>query len=339
MRLLATIAFIVMSVAAVANEAMPSIKHLVDIGGGRHLNIVCVGNGSPTVVFLQGSGASIIDWRKVRSPVAAFTRECFYDRANLGYSDPSDNQTTAENVVEDLHALMQTAKIKQPVVLVGHSLGGLYATLFADKYLSDVAGLVLVDPVFAGQFDVAINRQDSAALLAEDEQWAESMRSCQKLAQAGKLKGENRHICNMPARDDLRGYDLSPQEIEYVDTQLSQPPYYTNQLSEYENMAAKGGRAVAAESLDGAQEREHERSFGSIPLIVLTAGEMFNNPKVSEATNAAVRENWKSGHDKLAKRSTRGESIVVANSHHTIQLDQPDGVVEAIRKVVMQARQ
>src|ERR1700742_204571 len=142
-----------------------ALKHLVDIGGGRHLNMVCMGTGSPTVVFLQGSGSDITDWRKVREPVAVLTRECFYDRANLGYSDPSDKPTTAENVTDDLHALLRAAGIKTPVVLVGHSLGGLYATYYADKFLPDVAGLVLVDPSFAGQFDLALNPRDNAIMV------------------------------------------------------------------------------------------------------------------------------------------------------------------------------
>jgi pimeloyl-ACP methyl ester carboxylesterase len=59
---------------------------------------------------------------------------------------------------------------------------------------------------------------------------------------------------------------------------------------------------------------------------------------VSETARKTIGDVWKLGHDKLAKRSTRGESIVVANAYHFIQLDHPDAVAAAIRKVVTEAR-
>jgi pimeloyl-ACP methyl ester carboxylesterase len=52
---------------------------------------------------------------------------------------------TAEDVVADLHALLATTPELGPYVLVGHSIGGLFAQLYASKYPDQVAGLVLVD--------------------------------------------------------------------------------------------------------------------------------------------------------------------------------------------------
>ena len=52
---------------------------------------------------------------------------------------------TAESVVADLHALLETAAVPGPYVLVGHSLGGLFVRLYAATYPDEVAGLVLVD--------------------------------------------------------------------------------------------------------------------------------------------------------------------------------------------------
>ena len=53
-------------------------------------------------------------------------------------------------VTADPHTLLHRAGIKGPVVLVGHAVGGLYATVYADRYWRDVAGLVLIDPPLAG---------------------------------------------------------------------------------------------------------------------------------------------------------------------------------------------
>ena len=61
---------------------------MVDVAGQR-LHVVCAGNGRPTVLFESGIAASSLSWTRIVRDVAAFTRACAYDRAGLGWSDPS----------------------------------------------------------------------------------------------------------------------------------------------------------------------------------------------------------------------------------------------------------
>jgi pimeloyl-ACP methyl ester carboxylesterase len=119
---------------------------LFDIGG-RRLYLNCQGMDGPTVVFESGVGNDGSGWFAVESAVAGFTRVCSYDRANTvgGASDPAPTPRTGEDVVADLHALLAVAGVPGPYVLVGHSLGGLFARQYAGSHLDDVAGLVLVD--------------------------------------------------------------------------------------------------------------------------------------------------------------------------------------------------
>jgi pimeloyl-ACP methyl ester carboxylesterase len=306
-----------------------SFKHLIDIGSGRHLNMICVGKGSPTVVFLQGHTGNITDWRMVRGPVSAFTRSCFYDRAGMGFSDPSTKSMTAENVADDLHALLRAAKIEGPVVLVGHSLGGLFATFYADKFPSTLAGLVLVDPSFSGQFDYMVGPNDRKIITQDNDHWDSLLMTCEKLAQADQLSKDDNHDCfHAPT-------NLTPEETDYVTSQFYRPSYYASLRSEYENFDVVKGAAPP----DGEQERRLAHPFGNMPLEVLTAELTFSGATVSGTGRKTIEAVWRSGHDKLAQRSKRGESIMIANSHHFIQLDQPDAVVSAIRKVVLEARQ
>src|SRR5687767_9865804 len=117
----------------------------VDIGG-RSLFISCTGTGTPTVVLEAGSGNTADTWVSVQPEVARFTRVCSYDRAGLGQSDPAPTGVrTVQDSVDDLHALLGAAAISGPVVLVGHSLGGLIVRLYASQYPDEVAGAVLVD--------------------------------------------------------------------------------------------------------------------------------------------------------------------------------------------------
>jgi pimeloyl-ACP methyl ester carboxylesterase len=126
---------------------------LIDIGG-RRLYLSCSGSGSPTVVLESGHGDPAAPWFAVEQAAAEFTRVCSYDRANAlaSASDPAPTPRTGEDVVADLHALLMAADVPGPYVLVGHSLGGLYARLYASGFPDDVAGLVLVDSTHEDQF-------------------------------------------------------------------------------------------------------------------------------------------------------------------------------------------
>lgn len=301
------------------------LKHRYNIGDGRHLNMVCTGKGSPTVVFMQGFNGGITDWRDVREPVSALTRTCLYDRAGFGYSDASDKPMTSDNIADDLHKLLGAAKIKDRIVLVGHSMGGLYATYYADKFFYDVAGLVLVDPSFDGQFNYARSAADEKALQLDADQFYSSMKRCVSLAQNGELSVGNPHNCfQLPPG--------TPNEIEYLMYLFRRPSYYAAMRSQFENYTP-----VQGSSLAGDQEHNLRRSFGNMPLVVLTAG--LQPWTLTEDGKKAMWAVWKAGHDKLADRSTRGESILLPKAHHFIQFDRPDAVIGAIRKVVMEARQ
>jgi pimeloyl-ACP methyl ester carboxylesterase len=114
--------------------------------GGRRLFLRCTGHGSPTVVF---EGGLTTDWYALQNQVSSFTRVCSYDHPNGPWSrsDPAPTPRTARDFVADLHALLRTAHVPGPYVLVGHSNGGLFTQLYASTHPRQVAGLVLIDAV------------------------------------------------------------------------------------------------------------------------------------------------------------------------------------------------
>ena len=126
-------------------------EKLVDIGG-RRLYINCMGEGSPTVILEHGMATESGSWVTVQRAVAQFTRVCAFDRAGRGTSDPAPKPRTSEDMVSDLHTLLANAHLPGPYVLVGNSLGGFNARIFAHKYPQEVAGLVLVDSMHQDQF-------------------------------------------------------------------------------------------------------------------------------------------------------------------------------------------
>jgi pimeloyl-ACP methyl ester carboxylesterase len=140
-------------------QGSPSLDKLVDVGGGRRLHISCSGTNvdrGPTVILEAGFGNASAVWNRVQPEVAKFARVCSYDRAGLGASDPVAAQRTVVSAAEDLHALLAAAKIAGPYVLVGHSLGGILARLYASYYPAEVAGMVLVDSAHEDEPDRAV---------------------------------------------------------------------------------------------------------------------------------------------------------------------------------------
>src|SRR5688572_22949246 len=127
-----------------ASQTPDKIVGNVDIGG-RNLYIICVGAGSPTIIFESGLGADYSLWQKIMLEMSKSTRLCAYDRAGVGRSDPAPMPRTSRDMMMDLHTLLTEANVPGPYVLVGHSLGGFIIRLYADEHPEEIIGMVLVD--------------------------------------------------------------------------------------------------------------------------------------------------------------------------------------------------
>jgi pimeloyl-ACP methyl ester carboxylesterase len=104
------------------------------------------------VVLETGLGAPSEYWEPVQQEIAGLTRVCRFDRAGQGKSDPAPTPRTCADMVADLQALLRNAGIPAPYVLVGNSLGGMNARLYAYQHPEEVVGLVLVDGSHQDQF-------------------------------------------------------------------------------------------------------------------------------------------------------------------------------------------
>jgi pimeloyl-ACP methyl ester carboxylesterase len=127
------------------SEPQPPGK-LVDVTGHR-VHIYCTGQGSPTVIV--ASGGFSFDWGLVQPEVAELTRICTYDPAGTAWSDPLPAQNAyCMGRVRELRELLNEASIAPPYILVGFSIGGLVARLYAARNPDEVAGIVIVDHAF-----------------------------------------------------------------------------------------------------------------------------------------------------------------------------------------------
>jgi pimeloyl-ACP methyl ester carboxylesterase len=135
--------------SAADRRAYPPPGELVDVGGHR-LHIVCMGEGSPTVILdALGDGTSA-QWGWVQPAVAQTTRVCAYDRAGRGWSEVGPPPRDARTAAEELHTLLVNAGIEGPTLMVGHSFGAVVGRIYTDLYPEEVAGLVWIDPGLPG---------------------------------------------------------------------------------------------------------------------------------------------------------------------------------------------
>lgn len=244
-----------LSFAAVvlASQAVPQpLGRLVDVGGYR-LHLYCTGEGSPTVMVV-GGGFSF-DWGLVQPEVARFTRVCTYDPSGSAWSDPPPqaNPKCSDRIAE-IHRLLEDGAVQGPYVLVGFSIGGAYARLYADSYPGDVSGIVIVDHAFVELGDdsesppaktgapetapVLIFKTPIVLGIEDDKNFSKLPRRNQEMHlwaisnHQAKPTPEDAEECNAEIEDATKGkrYPLGDTPIAVVSTTNASPGYDKLQL-------------------------------------------------------------------------------------------------------------
>ncbi|HEX9895251.1 MAG TPA: alpha/beta hydrolase, partial [Gemmatimonadales bacterium] len=188
--------------ALIDARRFPPPGKLIDVGSHR-LHLDCQGNGTPTVMLEAGAGAWSLAMRRLQDALRDSVKVCSYDRAGLGWSDPSSAGFDVASSVAELRMLIDSAGITKPVVLVGHSLGANIAQVYAASHPGDLAGIVLLDPGTPDDLLEDFTGTDSAALAITSCGW-----KC-TLASATAWFGVVRFITRNAGRKTLLGEDGS----------------------------------------------------------------------------------------------------------------------------------
>ncbi|MBZ9621453.1 alpha/beta hydrolase [Clostridium sp. FP2] len=120
------------------------IEKLVDIGT-KKLEVSIHGNGMPIVVIETGMGCSWYDWCEVISEISKRTTVLTYNRSGYGESTLGKEERSTKQIAEELNKLLELEGIISPIILVGHSFGGLCVQHFANLFPEKVLGMVLID--------------------------------------------------------------------------------------------------------------------------------------------------------------------------------------------------
>ena len=295
---------------------------LVDIGG-RRINLQCMGANGPTVVLMSGIFSWSLVWYKTQAEIAHKTRVCAFDRANYGFSDPTPQPQIVSDVVEDLHKALQAGSIPGPYVLVGHSLGGLEARVYAQRWPQEVAGMVIADTSPAGEGLIDETDPDFDEVMGR-ESYAAGLLHCALLEAHGNLQPSSSEFkdCSATLPSD------TPIALRKVWPQFFSAYYFADKVSLMSSLYTH--------RYDSA---DHHR-LGAIPLVVLSAEnswgtENANTPAIIRFNHAFLKT-WVARHEALAHLSSRGIHRVIKGSGHQIQLDKPQAVIDAVGDVLRQ---
>ncbi|MDD5058231.1 MAG: alpha/beta hydrolase [Sideroxydans sp.] len=132
-------------IALISAGLISGCASLPQTAGERHVEYALVNRGTIPVVFENGLGARMENWKKVLPEISKDNTTFTYNRPGYGDSDGTTTPRDGEHVVDELRTLLRSKGLNPPYILVGHSLGGLYMQHFARRYPDEVAALVLVD--------------------------------------------------------------------------------------------------------------------------------------------------------------------------------------------------
>jgi pimeloyl-ACP methyl ester carboxylesterase len=307
-------------IAQQANSSLDAYlkpQTLATLADGRHIHLFCMGNGSPVAIVAPGWHIPAPVWHRMQQPMAKLTRVCVYDRAGYSFSDPGPMPRDTAAEVKDLHQALRVAGLKGPYVLVGHSLGGFDARLFAYKYPAETAGLLLLDPPTERIFQHTREPDEDVGLMAR----------CAKIVRHHRLtwsEGLKNGCLNLKPG---RNWPAAMWAKMLADQ--NRAIWYETLVSEDVSMVTR-----SADELVAAR-----RPLGSIPLIVLQADTDCRSKQppaqsVSERLDVARCAELQS----QARDSTRGERRIIKGASHMIQNDKPQVVLDAFAEVIKAAR-
>jgi pimeloyl-ACP methyl ester carboxylesterase len=276
---------------------------------GRKMHLRCLGSGSPTIVLEPGLGPStdVLRWSEVQPKLARTTRVCSYDRAGLGWSELQPGPSDADHIAANLHELLAQAKIDGPIVLMGHSYGGVYIRDYAAHYPADVAGLILVDS------STPLQEQRSAAMRISSTYLA--------LSRAAYILGYPRLIgmCGrpVPGWESQAGTALAEDRC--------QP--HREVAKEIQNMTRSG------------EETVHTGPFGALPILIISQdpAKALSGPNPPKQL-VDLMTLWSEMQEDLKKLSTRSWRIIAKGSGHEVIGDREDLILREVPLFIDQIR-
>lgn len=115
--------------------------------GGNSMNVYTEGEGNVTLVFMSGGGtcSPVLDFKSLYSLLSDEYKIAVVEKFGYGFSDVADKERDIDSIFEDTRSALTAAGIEAPYILCPHSMSGLEALYWAQKYPDEVTAIVGLD--------------------------------------------------------------------------------------------------------------------------------------------------------------------------------------------------
>jgi pimeloyl-ACP methyl ester carboxylesterase len=276
---------------------------------GHRMHIICTGSGSPAIVLEAGLGNDSLTWGGVQPVLSSTTRVCSYDRAGFGWSDALPAPRDADHIAAELHELLLQAKVTGPIVLMGHSIGGMYLRDFATRYPENIVGIVF---------------EDSSTPLQDENPVMKALQSKAPPTWAFELLAKSAMSTGVPrlmgmCSQSIKGFDARAAKLQAEDICQT----HISAMFDYMDSFNRSG-----------QETVHTGPYGALPILIIS-----EDPAQAVAASSVDAANVFYGmQEDLKKLSTRSRRIIAKGSTHYIHIDRADLIEKEVPLFIEQIR-
>lgn len=179
-------------------ELLTPLGKLVEVNG-HNMSVYTEGEGDKTLVFLSGGGtcSPILDFKSLYSLLSNEYKIVVVEKFGYGFSDVVDEQRDIDTMLSETRMALEKAGIEGPYVLCPHSMSGLEALYWAQKYPEEVEAIIGLDMAVPAYYD---EMHISMPIT--------------KLGQYGAALGITRWIPGLAESDAIKAGTLSEEEKE-----------------------------------------------------------------------------------------------------------------------------
>ncbi|MER2089433.1 MAG: alpha/beta hydrolase [Sporosarcina sp.] len=137
----------------IASTPAPGILIEVD---GHSMHVYTEGDGEHTIVFLSGAGTSapMLDFKPLWSELSPAYTIAVVEKAGYGWSETADVSREIDIILEESRTALRLADVRPPYVLTAHSMSGLEAIRWTQKYPEEVEAIIGLDPAIPAVYKV-----------------------------------------------------------------------------------------------------------------------------------------------------------------------------------------
>lgn len=283
---------------------------------GKKTEYYINGNSDKTILIFPGMEGNIYDWLDIAEEISKNFTVILIHRQGVGKSEFINESEGVLTACRQAYSLLEKLNIKNKIILLGHSYGGLCVQYFAKLHPEKIESAILVEStsIYVRELD------KNNVFLKDNKEW---LNLCKKYSNSTK--------------DELRK-ELNPN---LSNKQLLLPKYIQTELLDfYIRPELYKEEYLEILDLDNVTKFNDLSAFPDITLKILvrdatySINEMIKEEGLNESEANYIENIWQTASKKLLSLSTKSSMELIENCGHLINEDNPNAIINAIYSLV-----